>query len=249
MTMAEPAKHAPSAPKELSPLLIALVRTESLAQKALVASVGLVLRHYAKQRAEGTDALVSAAVDIESQVRVTLDHVHAAGRSRGFESALSDFQRILPMLQTGALVKMLQPTDSALMDHNAAAAIANSYAQGWLRSALRLLSSGESPFATVLKNTTEARQWHLKTIATTETSRSFSDERRKAFTSGVYTQAGREGAAHIGKKWDASLDARTCDDCSAMHGQVVRLDQSFSRGEPGSMHPNCRCVEVYIYLH
>jgi len=42
--------------------------------------------------------------------------------------------------------------------------------------------------------------------------------------------------------WDATLDKRTCPICARAHGTFSAPDGSFSVGEPGSVHPKCRCT-------
>lgn len=47
------------------------------------------------------------------------------------------------------------------------------------------------------------------------------------------------------KRWDATFDSRTCEDCASMDGEVREPDEEFA---PGVMHPplhpNCRCTIV-----
>lgn len=55
------------------------------------------------------------------------------------------------------------------------------------------------------------------------------------------------------KRWDATIDASTCDECGELHGEVVEVDEEFSNGldhpSPGlgEPHHNCRCfITVWI---
>jgi len=41
------------------------------------------------------------------------------------------------------------------------------------------------------------------------------------------------------KEWKVAQDGE-CDDCQAMDGQTVDIDESFEGGDP-PLHPNCRC--------
>lgn len=44
------------------------------------------------------------------------------------------------------------------------------------------------------------------------------------------------------KRWDASLDSRSCGDCRRMHGRVAALGAEFlGYGDP-PLHPYCRCI-------
>lgn len=45
------------------------------------------------------------------------------------------------------------------------------------------------------------------------------------------------------KEWYCAIDERTCDECLALHQEVVGLDEDFSGGVSApSLHPNCRCT-------
>ncbi|MBA7536601.1 hypothetical protein ES705_28865 [subsurface metagenome] len=45
------------------------------------------------------------------------------------------------------------------------------------------------------------------------------------------------------KEWLTAFDERTCEECSALDGEVVGLDENFSGGlSTPPAHPNCRCT-------
>jgi hypothetical protein len=48
------------------------------------------------------------------------------------------------------------------------------------------------------------------------------------------------------KVWDASLDKRTCPKCESAHGKSVRVGEDFPEGEPGGIHPRCRCEPTFL---
>lgn len=48
------------------------------------------------------------------------------------------------------------------------------------------------------------------------------------------------------KVWDATLDRRTCSVCADSDGLIVHSSEPFPRGEPGDVHPNCRCLVTYV---
>lgn len=58
----------------------------------------------------------------------------------------------------------------------------------------------------------------------------------------IAAQAG--GKVRLAKQWDATLDHRTCRVCGAVHGETTFLEEPFSGGTPGAVHPGCRCIEV-----
>lgn len=80
------------------------------------------------------------------------------------------------------------------------------------------------------------RDFQLQAQIATETADSFSRARQLGFS-------GREG---LMKRWDATLDKSTCELCYSAHGEIVPIDEPFSNGEPGSVHPNCYCVETIL---
>lgn len=57
----------------------------------------------------------------------------------------------------------------------------------------------------------------------------------------IAAQAG--GRVRLAKRWDATLDHRTCPVCGASHGETTFLEDPFSAGTPGAVHPGCRCIE------
>jgi SPP1 gp7 family putative phage head morphogenesis protein len=47
------------------------------------------------------------------------------------------------------------------------------------------------------------------------------------------------------KRWDSSLDARGCDECRGLDGEIQPEGEKFSNGiEMPPAHPNCRCTVV-----
>lgn len=62
---------------------------------------------------------------------------------------------------------------------------------------------------------------------------------------------GRTDAVKVLKRtlcrvWDARLDA--CPTCSSADGTIVGVRESFSLGEPGGVHPFCRCSWTLVTL-
>ena len=45
------------------------------------------------------------------------------------------------------------------------------------------------------------------------------------------------------KRWDATLDSKTCDECASLHDTTIEADEEFEGegGEGPPLHPNCRC--------
>lgn len=71
----------------------------------------------------------------------------------------------------------------------------------------------------------------IERIAATETAEAFTSSRSAAVSR----------AAGYYKVWDAQLDKRTCRICAAADGTIVAATARFPDGEPGAVHPYCRC--------
>lgn len=78
----------------------------------------------------------------------------------------------------------------------------------------------------------------LRTVAATENAQAFNDGRART----VRTVR----VAELWRTWDAVLDRRACPRCRAADGTVVGASESFPLGEPGSVHPNCRCTWTLV---
>lgn len=107
-------------------------------------------------------------------------------------------------------------------------AAADGYAKRWETKAVG--DTAEEAAAAASADTAGS----LKRIAVTESAESFNESR---------LDEAREAAADTGidlyRRWDAQSDS--CPECSDLDGSVVGLDESFSDGEPGSIHPSCCC--------
>ncbi len=60
-----------------------------------------------------------------------------------------------------------------------------------------------------------------------------------------FQQAQSQGLLNqgMGKEWIATEDADTCEECDALDGEIVGLDEAFSSGDDAPpAHTNCRCA-------
>jgi hypothetical protein len=76
-------------------------------------------------------------------------------------------------------------------------------------------------------------------IGASESSDAFNDSRREA--AAIY-------APEMLRRWDATLDERVCPVCARAHGTTVQVSEDFPEGEPGAVHPSCRCTWQLIRL-
>ena len=108
-----------------------------------------------------------------------------------------------------------------------AAAAARSYARRFFRAA------EQSDVTKAL----DATKGSLRRTAVTESSDAFNSGRKQAVK-----QVGRS----LARVWDALLDA--CPVCAAEDGKIVGVNENFPIGEPGSVHPFCRCNWTLVTL-
>jgi SPP1 gp7 family putative phage head morphogenesis protein len=81
-------------------------------------------------------------------------------------------------------------------------------------------------------------------IARTETMRAASEGQRLA-----WAQAREDGLIGEDRKraWITTGDDNVCDECDAMDGETVGLDEEYSDGSDGPpKHPQCRCTEGIV---
>lgn len=96
------------------------------------------------------------------------------------------------------------------------------------------------PEAEAVKAATARSGWKASQIATTEVAETWSHE-----TGRVAAAVARQGIP-LWKVWDAVLDRRTCPVCGGSHGMAVPAGTDFPQGEPGAVHPNCRCQAILV---
>lgn len=131
-----------------------------------------------------------------------------------------------------------------LADERAAEAVSRSLGRQWSTVAERAVAEDETPRARLMR----AR---LARVARTEVAVAYSEEHREALRDVVaYDRRFRDGAlaeeiaSSIRRRWSAMADA--CERCWPLDGEEVGIDESFSAGEPGGMHPHCACVEYLV---
>lgn len=51
----------------------------------------------------------------------------------------------------------------------------------------------------------------------------------------------------VAAQWSAILDAHVCELCASMDGKIIDINSpDYAYFNPGQIHPNCRCLWVYI---
>lgn len=120
---------------------------------------------------------------------------------------------------------------SLLIDAERAAQLAERHLAWVRREALK------SEAATITARWDDAlarTEWRVRSLAATESFSAANTERDMAAR-----QVSLETGVDLWKRWNAYADA--CPVCRAVDGETVRVTESFSAGEPGSVHPSCAC--------
>ncbi len=122
-------------------------------------------------------------------------------------------------------------TDYNASDFNRARQFASNFAKFWLKNAI----ATDSPVRESVRTANQATLNRLELIAVTESSIAFNAGRNSA-------TARYRGDYDLVRVWDATLDKRLCSTCESSDGEIAPISQKFSLGEPGVVHPSCRCT-------
>lgn len=117
--------------------------------------------------------------------------------------------------------------EEAIRDIVRARIIADSYAKRWEKAAE----------ASGIETASAATLGSVERIAATESAEAFNAGRLRAVRGYSFMRV-----------WDAQLDRRTCPVCESTDGTIVGASEPFPIGEPGAVHPNCRCTWQIITL-
>lgn len=129
--------------------------------------------------------------------------------------------------------------DEAARDIKRAASVARGYAERWATKAGGLLAvsteqrGSAAAIRTAALGAGTATDGSLRRIGATESSEAFNTGRARYLKILTWTQ--------LLRVWDATNDKHACPICSAADGTIVGVRESFPNGEPGAVHPFCRC--------
>jgi len=149
----------------------------------------------------------------------------AVGQARAYSRAAS-IARLRAELAALGIPKRVAAAaaDEAVRDAMRASRIARIYADRW-RSVAEADGAAEASRATVGR---------VRVIAATESAEAWNSGRLHALQNYPEIQ--------VMRVWDATLDKRTCQVCANADGDMVGVQERFPNGEPGMVHPNCRCT-------
>lgn len=100
------------------------------------------------------------------------------------------------------------------------------------------------PAVLVVREIVQKTRWKIKSIIVAVVYEIFS-KTRKTLAKKLIKKT--ESGLVLCGRWDATLDNDTCGQCYKKHGDIVVKPEEFDPA-PAHVHPNCRCVETYIYL-
>lgn len=215
----------------------ALVAVESAARVKLAATVATVNQRTRRTIAAGrapNDVALFGAHLLEREVAADLVTVRGAAR-RASAATLADEMRAAGV----ASLPLPRRPSTASADAVLAGAAAKSFSAAWLTSALGSVGSEEGP------NPQTSR---IEGVATTAAAEAFSAERSEVMDAHA-AEARLRGVPIPFKRWDATLDRRTCPRCARLDGTVQLWGLDFlGSAVPGRIHPRCRCVQGLVIM-
>lgn len=137
-----------------------------------------------------------------------------------------------------ASVSELPEAQSNPEDAARATMVGMSFAAAWLAAALAAVVLNVRD----IKRVSRTQSYRLDRIAATEVSEAYNQ-------AALANYEKLENKDEFLKRWDATLDIKTCPTCRRHNGEEVPLDEDFSDGdEPGAIHARCRCQTTLIRI-
>lgn len=146
--------------------------------------------------------------------------------------------------------KILTPTDQAAVESTT-----SSYVAAWTSATSTALwawaddDAEDTTPAGAVGDATEAQDFRVRRIATTDTAQAYSDAREDATHATAQQHRGAVWIPALLMRWDATLDQRLCKVCRGMHS-TLRLWGTKWPGKraPGHVHVNCRCDAHTVFV-
>jgi hypothetical protein len=122
------------------------------------------------------------------------------------------------------------------LDHIKARNVAVKFSDDWAEKATKQAAAGvENPIGAA----SEAIRSRQVIVAEVESSESWNDARTKA-AADVEVAGGV-----LVKTWSSALERNTCGVCRTLDGRTILAESEWPYGEPGSVHPRCKCDDHY----
>lgn len=255
-----------------SALLRAEAKTLGLLQTALRREVSLVVADiigldpllgdsFLRRRAiltvrRGVQALAHATEDAIRQGRQN-------ARESSYAQLVRELDQVRVELALAGVPEQDQPDDPPktgesddpkheeddLSAHAAATSLASAWGQRALAKVLKWSDDPSGSLAAQVRKTIPESDRKVRTIATTETARAYSDEHDEGCGSVAEEHEASTWFGAVFRVWSAILDRATCAECAAHDGETALMGMGFDQGdEPGQIHPNCRCSASLVVI-
>lgn len=187
----------------------------------------LLLRARNKAVSAGIAAGASPAAiasSIDAAWRIAILHARALARAAGMRRLAAELRSM------GVPPRVVNATiEEVVRDTLRASTIADNYSKRWRKAA-------DSKGVELANATTDGS---VSVIAVTESAEAYNGGRLAAL---------RAYGVQVMRVWDAVLDRQVCPVCEESDGNIVGVNEGFPNGEPGAVHPNCRCTWQPITL-
>jgi SPP1 gp7 family putative phage head morphogenesis protein len=213
-----------------------LLKAEALFLIALLAAMRRIVARGRARRL--SDAAI--AVEMRRELLKALVQFRRASRQLGLLRLIAEAKEL-------GLTVVARELNGVETDFRRSALVAKSLSDQWAKTAVRfpqrpsVADYEEEPTeeTPVKKQSRDemilaALLYAIKRIAVTESAQAFNAERGAAAKEA-------EDLAQLRKRWDARLDSKVCPVCADADGTIVPINEQFPLGEPGGVHPRCRC--------
>lgn len=156
--------------------------------------------------------------------RKAIVSINGLSRNVGFNTVINE----LESLGISSDLDESELANFSLLDWVNARPVASRFSTEWLAYANKFGSIQAANALSLSK---------LQTIAATQSSKSFNEGKNAAAD-----QIDPDFDKTLIKIWDSTLDSNTCPVCAGADGDMVYIHERFTNGEPGAVHPNCRCT-------
>lgn len=169
----------------------------------------------------------SIGLEIANAFRFGIIRLKAISRQAGYDQANRELKSIdrsfnpLPRSLTSLLINDIRESKTC----------SDRFATLWQSH----FDSGSDSFRESARAANANSLHRLTLIAVTESSKAYNEGRNAAVES-------YNGSVSLFKIWDSYLDKDICSHCHSSDGETMPISEKFSYGEPGFVHPNCRCT-------
>lgn len=248
--------------------IVARVAAEALAlaalERALKHQVQQLALEFARVHATDRRRAADTAIGIVSRaldrMRAALTDATFLGRAATRHASLTRFRAEWQLVRADVDALGLEPPADlphlALHgpeDQAQANLAGQSLAAAWghhvIAAVYRWAAKDDGALIDAALSSEQATAPRLGRVASTETSRAFTDAREEGMGWAAVEYGDDLWFPGLFKSWDATLDKRVCRVCEDLDGKVALYGTDFEDGaEPGYVHPGCRCVVSTVFL-